>query len=82
MTTIGRAEMTAELPAILDRVAGGETILITESGKPFAKLTPAQAGKSTDLAAAGRAILEYRDKYGPTLGSDLTIRQLIDEGRR
>ena len=82
MTTIPRTDMTSELPAILDRVARGETILITESGKPFARLVPEGTPAPKDPAAVGRAMLEYRDKFGPTLGDDLTIRQLIEEGRR
>jgi len=82
MITIGRTDMPSQLPAILDRVALGETVLITDFGMPFAKLVPETSQEVRDSAAVGRAMLAHRDKFGPTLGEDLTIRQLIEEGRR
>ena len=82
MTTIRRADITSELPAILDRVARGETVFITDFGKPFAKRVPEASPEIQDPAAVGRAMLAHRVKFGPTLGDDLTIRQLIEEGRR
>jgi hypothetical protein len=29
-----------------------------------------------------REMLRYRDRHGPVLGKEITVRQLIDEGRR
>ena len=40
MRTVGSYEAKTHLPALLGRVAKGETITITKHGKPVAKLVP------------------------------------------
>ena len=80
MTDIGAFEAKNRLGQLLDRVERGETIVITRRGKPVARLAP--IGESPDRAAARAAaarLLESRK--GVRLGG-LSIRDLIDEGRR
>ena len=82
MTQIGSFEAKTHLPQLLDRVARGERIVITKRGKPVAMLIPPPAQEKPDVNKAVKAMLAFRATDGPTLGKGLTIRQLIDEGRR
>ncbi len=83
MHTVGSYEAKTHLPQLLERVEHGETITITRHGKPVARLVPAVAGISRpDIAAAIAAMTEFQEQEGPTLGGKITIRDLIDEGRR
>jgi prevent-host-death family protein len=70
----------SELPG---RAEAGEEIVIKRHGTPVAKLV-AVAPKLT-LEERRRRRLDYeawRDAHGTPLGPDLTIKTLIDEGRR
>jgi len=80
MTTVGSYEAKTHLPQFLERVARGEKILITRHGQAVAMLVPAQAEQKPAVPDVLRKMRELRK--GVTLGPDLTIRQLIEEGRR
>ena len=79
MRQIGAYEAKTHLPRLLDEVANGETITITKHGVPVAVLVP-PATRSTlavhDAVTGLRAFRRGHDLAG------LTIRDLIDEGRR
>jgi len=80
MTTVGSYEAKTHLPQLLERVARGEKILITKHGHAVAMLVPAGDEREPDVRAVVQKMRELRK--GVTLGPDLTIRQLIEEGRR
>ena len=80
METVGAYEAKTHLPRLLDRVARGEEIQITRNGRPVARLVPEPAVETTDIGAVIARIREFRK--GRKLGDDLTIRELIEEGRR
>jgi prevent-host-death family protein len=80
METVGAYEAKTHLPRLLDRVARGEEIRITRNGRPIARLVPESAEEAPDIKAVIAEMREFRK--GHRLGDDLTIRQLIDEGRR
>jgi prevent-host-death family protein len=82
-SSVGAYEAKTHLPQLLDRVEGGETITITRHGKPVAKLVPA-AGETAkpDVRKAIDEMKRFQMEQGPTLGPGLTIRDLIEEGRR
>lgn len=82
MTVVGTFEAKTHLTSLLQRVARGERVVITRRGKPVAMLVPPQAEAPKDAARVVREMLAYRDEHGPRLGPDLTIRDLIEEGRR
>ena len=76
-------EAKARFAELLDRVAAGEQVTITRRGKPVARLV-AEKRKLTieERMQAHRDWIAYRDKHKITLGPDLTIKDLINEGRR
>jgi len=79
MKTVGAYEAKTHLPRLLEEVARGETITITKHGVPVARLVPAeeQPTRTTDEVIA--ELKEFRRTH--KLG-DVTIRELIEEGRR
>ncbi len=80
MTTVGAYEAKTHLPELLRRVENGERITITRHGHAVAELVPAGGASGHDVRAVVEEIKAFRK--GHSLGADLTIRQLIDEGRR
>jgi prevent-host-death family protein len=79
MAEVGAFEAKTHLSHLLDQVERGETITITRHGKPVARLIPI-AGSSRDERR--RAIAQLKAlRTGQTLGG-LSVRELIDEGRR
>ena len=80
MKRIGIYEARTHFSEIIDEVVEGETIIVTRHGSPVARIVP----EPPDRAAAQALIddwFEYRNKKGITLGN-LTIRELIDDGKR
>jgi prevent-host-death family protein len=75
--TVGAYEAKTHLPALLAQVEKGETVTITRHGRPIARLVPIEARQSVQEVID--QLKEFRK--GQSLG-DLTIRELIDEGRR
>jgi prevent-host-death family protein len=79
MKTVGTFEAKTHLNELLQRVSKGESIRITRRGVPVAKLVPDDEAETRDIGKIIREIREIRQ--GISLGG-LTIRELIDEGRR
>jgi prevent-host-death family protein len=80
MESVGAYEAKTHLPQLLDRVARGEEIQIARNGRPVARLVPEPAEEITDIRIVIAQIREFRK--GRKLGDDITIRELIEEGRR
>jgi prevent-host-death family protein len=81
MEPIGSFEAKTQLPQLLEQVAKGEEFTITRHGKPVARLVPATAARlRRDVRAAVEATKQFCK--GRTLGEGLTVRDLIEEGRR
>jgi prevent-host-death family protein len=79
MPEVGASEAKTHLSQLLDRVERGETITTTRHGRPVARLIPI-AGSSQDERR--RAIAELKElRAGQTLDG-LSVRELIDQGRR
>ena len=81
MESVGSFEAKTHLPQLLERVARGEEFTITKHGKPVARLVPATATKPKPDV---RQVIEELKAFskGNTLGGDITIRDLIEDGRR
>jgi prevent-host-death family protein len=75
--SIGANEARTHLPKLLQRVARGDQIAITHSGKPIARLVPYEdeRHRRTDAVQSIRQL-----RKGNRLGG-LSVRQLIEEGR-
>jgi prevent-host-death family protein len=81
MESAGSFEAKAHLRQLLERVAQGEEFTITKRGKPMARLVPAVPAKPKP--DVGQVIEELKAfSEDNTLGEDLTIRELIEDGRR
>ncbi len=81
MKTVGTYEARTHFSQLLDQVAAGETITITRRGVPVAQLVPPPSERP-DVGAVIEEWERYRREHNITLGDDLTIRDLIEEGRR
>jgi antitoxin (DNA-binding transcriptional repressor) of toxin-antitoxin stability system len=81
MTHVGSYEAKPHLPELLERVGKGENILITRRGEPVALLTQPPARAMRDVRQVVEDMLAYRDRQKRATAK-LTIRQMIDEGRR
>lgn len=79
MRRIGAYEAKTKLPRLLDEVARGETITITKHGVPVAVMTPPIASGTVAVREAVAGLRAFRIRHRL---DGLTIRELIDEGRR
>ncbi|HET8523551.1 MAG TPA: type II toxin-antitoxin system prevent-host-death family antitoxin [Thermomicrobiales bacterium] len=80
MKTIGAYEAKTHFSRLLDEVSEGQTITITKHGRPIARLVPPGDQPQPSPGEAVAALREFRKRTHATLG-DLTICELIDEGR-
>ena len=78
MRQIGVYEAKTQLPRLLDEVERGESVTITRHGRPVARLVPI-GGRRRSVREAIEAIEAFRESH--TLDG-VTIRELIEEGRR
>lgn len=75
MKTVGIRELKQNASAVVSRVAAGESITITDRGRPAARLTPLEASTIERLYASGGAIAPRHplaDYEWPTAAGDLT----------
>ena len=79
MDMIGLFDAKTHLSALVQRVAQGEEITITKHGVPVALLVPAANRRKKDPKKVAERIRALR--RGARL-EGVTIRQLIEEGRR
>ncbi|MHB1191858.1 MAG: type II toxin-antitoxin system Phd/YefM family antitoxin [Longimicrobiales bacterium] len=78
--TVGAYQAKTHLAELLDRVERGERVVITRHGRPVAVLSPPPGAADRTADEAVDALLSQR--RGRRLGPNLTVRDLIDEGRR
>jgi prevent-host-death family protein len=78
MITVGAFEAKTHLSALLERVAGGEEVVITKHGKPVARLVRATTFDQADVDDAVAQLRRFRK--GKTLGG-LSWKALRDAGR-
>jgi prevent-host-death family protein len=79
MITVGAFEAKSRFSALLERVAGGEEVVITKHGKPIVRMVAAAPLEQADVNDAVEQLRRLRK--GTTLGG-LSWKQLRDEGRR
>lgn len=80
---VDASEAETNLPQLLDRVQDGETITITRHGKPVARLVPASGNEEkVDVRSVIEELRRFQEEQAPTLGPDLSIRDLVEKGRK
>jgi prevent-host-death family protein len=81
MTTVGIFEAKNRLSELIDRAARGDVIVITRRGEQVARLLPPE---TPDAARSARTLAERirLSRTRATLGEGVSLRELIDEGRR
>jgi antitoxin (DNA-binding transcriptional repressor) of toxin-antitoxin stability system len=83
-TEFAASEAKARFSELLDRAEAGEEITIRRHGKVVAKLSRPLSDDEAAIEARRKSRLEFvewRRLHGPSLGPNLTIKQLIEEGR-
>ena len=80
MQSIGAYEAKTHLPQLLDRVARGESLIITRHGHPVARLVPVENEARDRARRAARRILERRARLDGTSISELM--DTVHEGHR
>ncbi len=78
MIEVGAYEAKTRLSALLDEVAGGETVTITKHGRPVALLMPVDATFGTPLS---EVLLDLDRHRTPRREGDSSIKQMVGEGR-
>jgi prevent-host-death family protein len=79
--SLGAYEAKVHFSELLQRVEAGAEVTITKHGSPVARMVPIGKGHSpAERRSAVKRLAKLRD--GLTLGQDLSVRDLIAEGRR
>jgi prevent-host-death family protein len=81
MTTVGIFEAKNRLSELVERASRGEEIVITRRGEQVARLMPPRI---PDAPGQARALAERirHSRSGQPLGGGVSIRDLVEEGRR
>lgn len=75
-------ERDAQLEQLVSEAEQGESIVLTRDGVPVATIVPRTTRSDADRARALKAVEDIRRlRQGVTLG-DVTIKDLINEGRK
>ena len=80
MSSVGTFEAKTHLTQLLGRVAKGERIVITNRGKAVAVLVPPEPETAADVRDVIDELKAIR--RGNRLGKGVTIRDLVNDGRR
>lgn len=62
--SVGVRELRQDASKVLDLVKGGESVIVTEWGKPVAEIRPIQVATMQDLIDAG-LVTPAKDKFDP-----------------
>jgi prevent-host-death family protein len=81
--TVGAYEAKTHLSDLLERVAGGERIVITKHGVPVAVLQPPEPAPRKDVKQAIADLRAFRNSLRETgvTATRAEIRKWIEEGR-
>lgn len=85
MATVTAFDAKTRFGKLLDRVAGGEEIIITRHDKPVARIVPEGRRSLAEFSAAVDALAALRSRIlerGEGKLSDAEAREAILEGRR
>ena len=81
MSQVGAYAAKTHLAQLLDRAERGERITITRHGRPVAELVPVgHTAADRSVAEAVDGLLAFRSTH--RLGTELSVRDLVREGRK
>lgn len=78
-TIVGVYDAKTRLAGLITQVENGESVTITRHGKPVARLVPVEPEREMTMKEVFEGFAELRK--GRRLNG-LSIRELVDEGRR
>jgi len=78
MNEVGAYDAKTHLPRLLKQVEAGQSVTITRNGRAVARLTPVANAQD----AATRIIALRNTVARPARGGKLSMRALIEDGRR
>ena len=78
---IGAFEAKTHFSQILEKAKNGMDFVVTQRGKPVAKLSPFEKKPEMTFEEAVKKLREFRKLYRGKPG-DFNIREAIEEGRR
>ena len=81
MTAVGIFEAKNRLSELVERATRGEEIVITRRGQPVARHVPPHVPNAADETRSLAARIR-KSRAGQTLGDELRLRDLVEEGRR
>ncbi len=81
MTSIGIFEAKNRLSELIERASRGEEIVITRRGQSVARLLPPKDA-GAEAKARGLAERIRRTRAAHALGGEVSLRELLEEGRR
>lgn len=81
MKTVGAYEAKTHFSELLRDVENGETVTVTRHGVAVARLVPIH-DLNRDSSVAIEELRRFREEHQIRLGGDITLRELIEEGRR
>ncbi len=79
MSEVGAFEAKTHLPKLLEQVQKGESFVITKHGHPVAELIPFRKRDPHKIRDAIDSLKAFQKNH--SLG-ELSIREMIDEGRK
>jgi Antitoxin Phd_YefM, type II toxin-antitoxin system len=89
MTTVAATDLAKQLPSILQAIAAGEEFVVTDAGRPVAKIVPAFAPKmkqelpnekwQRDFAAWMERVEARADRYPPGFAVDDSYEAIYGE---
>ena len=79
MDEVGAYQAKTHLPRLIERASKGHRITITKHGVPVAVLGPYDPERIGEIESVIRDLFKFREKNAL---SGLTIREMIEEGRR
>jgi prevent-host-death family protein len=83
ITSFAVSDAKARFSELLERAEKGEKLIITRHGKKIACLAPVVDEEAIELRRKSiNEWIAYRKEHNITLGPNLTIKQLINEGRK
>jgi prevent-host-death family protein len=81
MKTVGLYDAKTHFSELLREVENGETVTVTRHGVAIARIMPIQEVAS-DASSVIDDLLRFTEEQDIRLGGGITIRELIEEGRR